>query len=188
MSSLLAIEDRGAAAKLAQKVVDALGFPNAYTLSKNCCEKLVADWHEGRVSSSAAAEVVATVAATSSTGSSPFSSSSSSSSSATHPGYATSIPVLHASTSTNNPVTFFEIFRNSVFPHFSAHPAPASLKVRARERVFFLCFLFRPRRISQQQQQQQQKTQNPLFDPLLQPPPPYHHLPPPYRSASREST
>ena len=56
MSSLLAIEDRGAAAKLAQKVVDALGFPNAYTLSNNCCEKLVADWHEGRVSSSAAAK------------------------------------------------------------------------------------------------------------------------------------
>ena len=52
-----------------------------------------------------------------------------SSSSAMHPGYATSIPVLHASTSTNNPVTFFEVFRNSVFPHFSAHPAPSSLKV-----------------------------------------------------------
>ena len=48
MRSLLAIEDRGAAARVAQKVVDALGFPNAYTLTKNCCEKLVADWHEGR--------------------------------------------------------------------------------------------------------------------------------------------
>jgi len=37
--------------------------------------------------------------------------------------------VLHASTSTNNPVTFFEMFRSSVFPYFSANPAPASLKV-----------------------------------------------------------
>jgi hypothetical protein len=59
----------------------------------------------------------------------PPSSSSSSSSSAIHPGYDTSIPVLHASTSTSNPVTFFEIFRNGVFPHFSANPAPKSLKV-----------------------------------------------------------
>ena len=48
MSSLLSIKDRAQAARVAQGVVDALGFPNAYTLSKNCCEKLVADWHEGR--------------------------------------------------------------------------------------------------------------------------------------------
>ena len=68
MCSLLAIEDRGAAARVAQKVVDALGFPNAYTLTKNCCEKLVADWHEGRASAatssaSAAASSSASAAA-----------------------------------------------------------------------------------------------------------------------------
>lgn len=73
----------------------------------------------------AAAEVVAAA----SSGSSPAVSASSSASSAAHPGYNTSISVLHASSSTSNPVTFFELFRSSVFPHFSKNPAPASLKI-----------------------------------------------------------
>ena len=37
--------------------------------------------------------------------------------------------MLHSSTSTNNPTTFFEIFRHAVSPFFTANPAPAALKV-----------------------------------------------------------
>lgn len=65
-------------------------------------------------------------AASSSSSSAPASSSSSTT---THPPYPTSIPVLHSSTSTNNPITFFTLFRDAVYPYFSARPAPAALKI-----------------------------------------------------------
>lgn len=81
----------------------------------------------------AAAEVVARSASASGATRDAFSSSFSSS---THPGYPTSIPVLHSSSSTNNPVTFFEIFRGAIHPFFCAHPAPKSLRVGLGKRPY----------------------------------------------------